>query len=262
MHDPRQPRLRVAIVTGASSGLGAEYVRRIAGRYDQIWAIARREDRLLALQASVPSVRVFALDLTEAASLSSLSDTLASEKPVVGLLINAAGYGKIGTWKDIPLDAVAGMVDLDCKAAVLVTQLCLPYMEKGSRIMEICSTAAFQPLSGLAVYAAAKAFLLRYSRALRVELRGSGITVTAVCPYWIKDTEFIPVAKRDVASVGYIRHFVCAQRCSTVARRSLSACRSGFAVSTPGIIPFVHRLLCWLLPDWVLLGLWALVRRL
>ena len=191
-------------------------------------------------------MRVFALDLTEAASLSSLSDTLASEKPVVGLLINAAGYGKIGTWKDIPL----------------VTQLCLPYMEKGSRIMEICSTAAFQPLSGLAVYAAAKAFLLRYSRALRVELRGSGITVTAVCPYWIKDTEFIPVAKRDVASVGYIRHFVCAQRCSTVARRSLSACRSGFAVSTPGIIPFVHRLLCWLLPDWVLLGLWALVRRL
>ena len=87
------------------------------------------------------------------------------------------------------------MIDLNCKAAVHMTAICMPHFTKGSRILQICSTAGFQPMQGLNVYAASKAFLLRYSQALRWELIGKQIYVTAVCPYWIKDTEFIGVAK-------------------------------------------------------------------
>ena len=86
------------------------------------------------------------------------------------------------------------MIDLNCKAAVNLTEAVLPYMKRGGRVLEICSSAAFQPLPGLNVYAATKAFLLSYSRALRWEVAPRGIRVTAVCPGWIK-TEFIDVAK-------------------------------------------------------------------
>lgn len=103
------------------------------------------------------------------------------------------------------------MIDLNCKAAVAMTQISLPFMKRGARVLQICSTAAFQPFPYLSVYAATKAFLYRYSRALRVELYGTGIRVTAVCPYWIKDTEFIGRAKKSSDS-SYIHSFPLASR--------------------------------------------------
>ena len=188
----------IAIVTGASSGLGREFVRLLdrTEKLEEIWVIARRRERLEALQGEVKTkLRPLALDLGDRASVTELRMQLAAARPLVRVLVSAAGFARIGSCRDISLDESAAMIDLNCRAAVEVTQACLAYMREGSRILQICSTAAFQPFQYLNVYAASKAFLYRYTRALRVELARSGIIVTAVCPYWIKDTEFIGVAQ-------------------------------------------------------------------
>ncbi len=198
---------KIAIITGASSGLGREFVRLLdadsegagAGEFhlDALWIIARRKERLEELAAGLRTdTDVIALDLTDKTSVTQLQEKLSAERPDVRMLINAAGSGKIAASAALTLGQVDQMIDLNCRAAVDVTQICLPYMDSGAKIMEICSTAAFQPIPYLNVYAASKAFLYRYSRALRFELRPRDITVTAVCPYWIKDTEFmLPQAK-------------------------------------------------------------------
>ena len=113
-----------------------------------------------------------------------------------------------------------------------MTQISLPFMKRGARILQICSTAAFQPFQYLSVYAATKAFLYRYSRALRVELYGTGIRVTAVCPYWIKDTEFIGRAKKSSDS-SYIHSFPLASRQKKCGASCTAGCKTWLAVSTP-----------------------------
>ena len=151
------------------------------------------------------------------------------------------------------------MIRLNCQAAVEVTQVCLPFMGRGSRVLEICSTSAFQPLPYLNVYAATKAFLYRYSRALHWELRPRGITVTAVCPYWIRDTEFIPTAAQSGQPV---HHYPLASTARRVAFRALYDSRHGKAVSTPGPVCTVHRLAGKCLPSDAMMALWEGLRRL
>ena len=121
--------MNIAIVTGASSGLGAGYVREldqgklIKEKLDEIWVIARREDRLCALGKEVQTpLRILPLDLRKNESLGILQALLSSLHPDVRFLINAAGYGKIGSWKDISLEDASGMIDLNCRAAVCMTQ--------------------------------------------------------------------------------------------------------------------------------------------
>lgn len=265
--------MQIAVVTGASSGLGREFVRELcrkagsptcreSDKLEEIWVIARRKEALEALQREMPvPVRCLPLDLTKKESLKILSDTLAAEKPSVRVLINAAGFGKIGTYKDIAMQDCDDMIDLNCRAAVDVTLLTLPYMERGSRILEIASTSAFQPLPGLAVYAASKAFLMRYSRALRWELFGTGIRVTAVCPYWISDTEFIPTAQKT-KNGSAVRHFPLASHAKTVARLALFESRLGCAISTAGPVSFIHRIFAKWIPHCVMIAGWEAIRRL
>ena len=257
--------MRIAVVTGASSGLGREYISLINRRetdIDEIWAIARRRERLLELKASsrIP-VREMALDLTDKDSILAVSEALLREKPDVVLLINAAGFGKIGEFADMDVSESERMIELNCRAAVSMTRICLPYMKAGARIMEVCSTAGFQPFQTLTVYAASKAFLYRFSRALRVELFSRRIKVTAVCPYWIKDTEFIPTAKDTSGGGREVRHFPLSSRVKSVAALSYNDSRLGLAVSTPGPVCFVHRIVAKFVPSELMMGLWALLRR-
>jgi uncharacterized protein len=239
----------IAIVTGASSGIGREFVYLLDEEgLDEIWVIARREERLQTLQnETCTRLRILACDLREREVFDGISHLLDTEKPHVCYLINSAGFGKIGSFADIPLDDLLDMIDLNCRAAVALTQVSIPFMPRGSHILEICSSAAFQPLPYLNVYAATKALLYRYSRALRVELAPQGIVVTAVCPYWIRDTEFIHVAQKTKNS-SYIHAFPWASTQRTVALRSLRAAKNNVAVVTPGLIPFLHRIITSLLP--------------
>ena len=256
--------MRIAVVTGASSGLGSEFVRQINRKESlgEIWVIARRKERLQVLQKQVRTkLRILPFDLTDRKSFREISALLAAEKPSVAILVNAAGFGKIGSYQDISLCDCDNMIDLNCRAAVDMTQTVLPYMPRGSRILQVCSTAAFQPFQYLNVYAASKSFLYRYSRALRVELFSRGIKVTAVCPYWIKDTEFIATAQKTGDS-SYIRGFPLASREKHIVGMALRDSRIGLPVSTPGIVCTLHRIAAKFIPGELMMGIWELIRHL
>lgn len=190
--------MKIAVVTGASSGMGREFVMQIADRFegiDEIWVIARRGDRLKELESQVPvRLRRFELDLTKQEDLNLFENTLKTEKPNVKFLVNSAGYGKIGYAGTVSLQEETGMVALNCEALCAVTHLILPYLSANSRIIQLASSAAFLPQPGFAIYAATKAFVLSYSRALAAELKPRQIYVTAVCPGPVK-TEFFSIAE-------------------------------------------------------------------
>ena len=269
-----QTRKKIAVITGASSGLGREFVRqleRIAKgkeplfeeRPEELWVIARREDRLRALAewTDIP-LRILPYDLTDRKSIELLQDQLGQEPISVRILINAAGYGRIGTTENMKLEDLDGMIDLNCRAAVDVTQICLPYMEEGAKILEICSIAAFMPLSQLNIYAASKAFLYHYSRALRVELRPRKISVTAVCPYWVKDTEFIGIANADGAYENHgIHSYPLAGTREKVVRQALKDAARNLPVSTPGVVSSIVRAARKMLPYDQLLAVWECIRK-
>ena len=257
---------RIAVITGASSGLGAEFARRLARAEDveELWLIARRAERLEALAAEAgfaDRMRLLALDLEQEQSLQQYEQLLEADQPEILWLVNAAGFAKMGSNAEIGRAALDRMLQLNCRAAMDMTQISLPFMARGSHILEICSTAAFMPLGGLGVYAASKSFLLSYSRSLYYEVRTQGIVVTAVCPYWIKDTEFIPTA-RQAANSKAVRHFPLASRARPVAARALRDTRLGLPVSTPGPVCTLHRLVCKFIPRDLLMLAWAGIRRL
>jgi len=254
--------MRIAIVTGASSGLGREYVRQLGDKekLDEIWAIARRKDRLdELLQLTSCPVRPFPMDLTDKAKLHEFSAVLEKEQPDAAVLVNAAGFGRIGMSDKISEKDNDDMIDLNCRAAVDMTSMVIPYMHKGGRILEICSTAAFQPIAALNVYAASKAFLQSYTKALHYEMLLTGIHVTAVCPYWIKDTEFIPQAKK-IDNTGF-RHFPFASRARTVVSWSLTDSSLNLWVSTPGPVCIAHRISAKFIPHFLMVPLLDLLRR-
>lgn len=255
--------MRIAIVTGASSGLGRAYARELdkADGLDELWLIARREERLLALSGELDHpCRILPLDLTKKESMETLEALLKAEKPHVRVLVSCAGFGKFGRAEDLSPQEIRDMVDLNCRAAVEVTGLCIPYLRRGSRVLEVCSCAAFQPLPGLNLYAATKAFLLSYTRSLGEELKGRGVKVTAVCPFWIK-TEFMAVA-RDTANPQAVKHTPFAMRPEAVAAWSLTMNDLGAALTTCGPIPSLMRLGSKVVPSELTMKLWDRLRKL
>lgn len=253
----------IAIVTGASSGLGREFVLQISCKeaVDEIWVIARREDKLRELSALVKTpVRAIALDLGKDESYAELEELLESEKPDIRLLVNNAGYGRMGSYAEIPSADNDGMIDLNCKALVRMTVLCLPWMARGSRVIELCSSSAFQPLPQLNVYAASKAFVLRYSRALWWEVMSRGIHVTAACPYWIKDTDFIGHTKEGGNNTA-IRHFPLASKPRSVVSLALLGSRMNLPVASCGPVSLVQRVCAKFIPHIVVDAIWEGVRR-
>ena len=253
----------IAIVTGASSGMGRRFVRAIAERceVDEVWAIARRADRLEALAAeTVVPVRALPLDLAADVSYDELGALLEREAPGVLYLVNAAGLGSIGTWKTVPQKDADAMIDVNCRALVRMTQLVLPHMVRGGHVIELASCSAFTPLPHLNVYAASKAFVQSYTRSLRWELFGTGICATAVCPAWVR-TEFVSVAQQG-SGAGDIRHFPLAQKPETVVRRALRANRMHFAVACCGVPAFLLRIVGKFLPHCVTIAGWEGLRRL
>lgn len=184
--------MTIAIVTGASSGMGREFVRQLSEyvQVDAIWAIARRAEALETLkeEVSVP-VRPIILDLLREESFYSIRKLLEAEKPDVKLLVNAAGFGKFGAYHKVTLEDDCRMIDLNCKALLVMTRLCLPYMSAGSHVLQLDSLSAFQPVPYITTYGATKAFVLSYSRSMNRELKPRGIRVMAMNPGWVK-TEF------------------------------------------------------------------------
>lgn len=227
-------RASIAIVTGASSGIGREFVSQIAKSYrsiPEIWVIARREQELLALKDALPDTRIrtLPLDLSDPAAFEELRRLLDSEKPVIRILVNSAGLGRAGKVEKQELSDVLPMIDVNCRALTALTMLCLPYFRKGSRIIEVDSGSAFLPQPGFAIYAASKAYVLSFSRALKEELRERQVSVTAVCPGPVKTAFFETgeIALNPVKRLFLIRP-------EKVVRKALFDAEKGKAVSVCG----------------------------
>lgn len=192
-------KMKISIITGASSGIGKRFVALIdkIEDCDEIWVVARSREKLEELESKTgKSIKVLALDLSKVAGINKLSAAINEAQPQIVALVNAAGFGKFGSFEDIPLKEQMNMVDLNCKALMAVTHICLPFMKKGSKVYEIASLSSYMPLPYVGVYAATKAFVLSFTRALSNELKARGIKVIAVCPGWTK-TNFIDRAKTD-----------------------------------------------------------------
>ncbi len=205
--------MKIAVVTGASSGMGREFVLAIDKEFelDEIWVIARREDRLAALADECRSkIRVLAWDLSEKSSFEKYKSLLEEMKPEISVLVNAAGYGLFGTFEDLDLENQLGIAELNDKALTAMCLLSLPYMKQGDSIINLGSNSSWQPVPYMAVYAASKAYVLSFSRAIGRELKNRGIHVMCVCPGWIK-TEFMDRAVHDDTVKYYDRWYTAKQ---------------------------------------------------
>ena len=263
-YDDKGVSMGIAVVTGASSGLGRAYAKRFDRKegVDEIWLVARRRDRLEELAASLATPRrIIVADLSTDEGLETLREALAETEPDIHYLVNAAGFAKFGYYSTVAREDSDGMVNLNCRAVVDVTTMCLPYMQRGARILNVASCAGFVPLQGMSVYAATKAFVVSYSRSLRWELFPRGIVVTAVCPAWMK-TEFMEVGRRGHEDRPSVRHYPFAQKPETVAALSLVASRIGISTATCGIPALVVRFFGKLLPNCIPQACWEPIRRL
>lgn len=178
----------IAIITGATSGVGREFCRQIDGTYygriDEFWAIGRNEEALGELKSSLYApVRPFALDLRDSHSFGVLRSALAAEEdPWVRWLVNSAGFGWFGQETSADPSTMVDMVRINCLAVVEMIELALPYVQPGSRIVNMSSVAAFFPLPGMGMYASTKRFVHDLTRVLNDELAGTGVHACAVCP--------------------------------------------------------------------------------
>ena len=223
----------VALITGASAGLGVDFARQLAAKGQRLVLVARRKDRIEALAAELGNARAVAADLSEAGAAERLMADLAAHDEHVDLLVNNAGFGLSGRFTELDGKRQRQMIDLNCGALVELAHAVLPGMieRKTGAILNVASTAAFQPGPGMAVYFATKAFVLSFSEALHEEVKRHGVVVSALCP-GPTATEFGEVAGY-AASRPESR---LAADSASVVRAGLEGLGRGLAIVIPGLM--------------------------
>jgi short-subunit dehydrogenase len=186
---------KVALVTGASAGLGVEFARQLSKRGHRLVLAARRKDRLETLAKELGSARAVAIDLSKATAAAKLMADVEANGEVVDLLVNNAGFGLIGRFAELDAKRLRQMIDLNVGVLMDLCRAAAPGMieRKSGGIINVASTAAFQPGPKMAVYFATKAFVLSFTEALHEELKPHGIKVSCLCPGPTR-TEFGEVA--------------------------------------------------------------------
>ena len=242
--------MKTAILTGASSGMGLEFARQLKVVFPEIeslWLIARRKDKLeeAAKELNGLHVEILPMDLCSLADLEKLGEKLREEKPDVALLINNAGCGYMGFTGEGDVAEHIRMTDLNVRALTVVTHMVLPYMSKGGRVLNSSSIASFCPNGRMNTYSASKAYVTSFTRCLAFELKGKGITATAICPGPM-ETEFLDAGKIR----GKSKDFDSLPRCNPqkTALLALKAARAGKVICTPTAFYKLYRVLAKVLP--------------
>lgn len=183
---------KIGIVTGASGGIGKEFTKLLLKEeVDEIWAIARNKEKLTTLKQELgDKIVTISKDLSKTEEVLSIGKMLEEQKPVIAFLINNAGIARMGNYNDFSVEEIEDTIKINCSAFAILCTLCIPYMKRESRILNISSASSFQPLPYINLYAATKVFERYYSRALNMELKKTGISVTSVCPSWV-DTDLL-----------------------------------------------------------------------
>lgn len=232
----------IGIITGASSGLGKEYVDALIKLFpeiDEIWLIARRKEKLMQVANKYKDKHfiILPLDLTDRKSYKTLEDELIKNKAQIKVLINNAGISSGGYFEHAKLESLLNMIDLNCKANIAITKLCLPYIIDKGTILEVSSTSAFVPNTNLVVYSATKSFVSAFSTGLRQELKSKHINVCAMCPGFMH-TEMTRNNKNNLPIIDT----------KIAAYNSLKAAKKGRAVYTTGIFYKCYRLIAKIIP--------------
>ena len=247
--------MKIAVITGASSGMGREFVYALDRdeEFDELWVIARREQRLLELKEKCRArIRPIVLDLQTRESFALYRQLLEQEKPEIAVLVNAAGFGLFGAFMDMDMDRQLDIIDLNSRALTAMCYMSVPYMAKGSRIYNMGSMSSWQPVPYINVYGASKAYVLNFSRALGVELKGRGIRVMAVCPGWIT-TEFFDHAIHD-DTISYFNRYYPPEQ---VIEKALKDMKKGKNASVLGFPERVQVLLVKHLPVSFVMKTWC-----
>lgn len=249
--------MSIAIITGASSGMGSEFAKQMKEKLgvEEFWFVARREDRMVSLREELGiKAKIIAADLTVPEGIESLREALATERPSVKYLVNSAGFGNFGSFDELPESDVVKMIDLNVKALVLITHMVIPYMERGGRIVELGSGSCFTPLPNFNIYASSKAFVLHYTKALNFEIKKYGLRATCFCPGWV-ETEFIgkSIAKEGVSRPRKMSPML---KCDKVVAKCISAMVKGKRMCVTGWYTKLQHLLFKLVPDVILTKLW------
>lgn len=240
----------IAIVTGATGDIGEEFVKSLLSETDQVWAVGRSENKLTSLKEKygdkIVPVRV---DLSDRDDIFSFCRKIESGKPEIRYLVNNAGVAKMKPVSEFTLEEISDMLDINDKAATLICRACIPYMVKGSYILNVASASAFQPNPYIALYSASKAYLLSFTRSLNVE--NENITCTAVCPGWV-DTKMLP-KQRDGKDIMYpgMTH------ASKVVEVALKDCHKGKDVSVCSFYFRYMRFLSKVTPHSIAMKMWV-----
>lgn len=251
----------IAIVTGANGGLGKEFVKLLLHEegVDEIWAIARNEEKLNQLSKDFGSkIRTFPMDLTERENYALLADALAHDTASVKYLVNNAGFAKFCSYDDISIDESLNMIDLNVSAVVAIGLVCIPYMNEGSHIINIASQASFFPLPYQNIYSSTKAFVRNYTRALNVELKEKRIRAIAVCPGWMKTDLF---ARGLIGAEKGTSNFSGMVSPAVVAAKALKDAKRGKDISVYGLYVKSTHLLSKLLPQRMMMKVWLLQQK-
>lgn len=249
--------MRIAVITGASSGIGREYAGLLAkeSSVDEIWALARDIEKLKALaDGSDFPIRTFSVDVSDPDSVKNFASALEKEKPGVTWLVNSAGFGKFCSYNDISPETSAAMVKTNCEGVVNITLAALPFMDGGAHIINMGSAAAFQPLPYENIYAATKAFVRSYSRALNRELAGRAISVTCACPSWV-ETDFFKTANSFETAKGATDYKGIVSP-AVVAQKALDDAKKGRDMSVVTLRTKFEHLLAKILPQRMVMDTW------
>lgn len=227
----------VALITGASAGLGREFAKLFAAEGRPVALVARRKDRLDALaaelRASGREAHSYPADLEDPRAPQALLEALARDGHEVGWLVNNAGFGSNGAFAELDVARELAMVEVNVRALLHLTRLAIPGMiaRRRGRVLNIGSTAGFQPGPYMATYYATKAFVNSFSEALAIELEGTGVTVTLSCP-GATATEFAQAAGNETSK---LFQAVRPADAATVAREAYEAMNAGRRLVVHGV---------------------------